>query len=201
MQRKLKDSVLVLCPACYGKAFGTIDIPLRSEGVKDDLNLVQVGTTGTYRGKKFEIVGRICIVMEDDRQNLWCASYDDPKSPVLWINQSFDSLSFAADTFHPFPPKSDLDLKAGGKAIFGEKLKMYVSLVSKCREIQYEGEVARFPKPDGNFLFIHAANNSNTALIICIDETLSKSEMLWAETMRLNEFQFENTRKFDDWPQ
>lgn len=198
-QRKLKDTALLLCPNCSGKAYGTIDIPEGSNGVPDDLSLIQIGSTGKYQNKKFEIVGRVRIETKDDFRSLWCATYDDEQNPTLWICQCLDSISFAAGSFNSFPPKSDLELKAGGKIVFGDRLKLFVTFVSKCESIHYEGEIAKFPKPDGNFLFIQGSNNSNTVLVVCIDESLRDTEMLWAETKQLGEVHFENTRKFDDW--
>ncbi len=201
MQRKLKESVLVLCTNCNAKVFGTIDIPAESHGVPDDYSVVQIGSTGKYRDKKFEIVGRIRMQMKDDFRSFWCATYDDDKNPTLWICQSLESIAFAADTFKPFPPKSDIDLNAGGKVVFGDKIKLYVNFVSAPLSIHYEGEIARFPRPDGRFVFVHAMNNSNSALVICVNNDLNDTEMLWAHTRELADVQFENTRKFNEWPQ
>ena len=200
VQRKLKDSALVLCTNCNAKVFGEMEIPSDGHGVSDDLCFLQIGSKGKYLNKKFEIVGRIRMQMKDDFRSLWCALYDDAKNPTLWICQSLESLSFAADTFKAFPPKSDVDLKAGGKVVFGDKIKLNVGFVSAPLTIQYEGEIARFPKPDGDFIFIHAANHNHTALVVCVNKNLENTEMLWAQTKELGDVQFENTRKFNEWP-
>jgi len=200
VQRKLKDSALVLCTNCNAKVFGEMEIPAESHGVPDDLSLIQIGSKGKYLSKKFEIVGRIRMQMKDDFRSLWCALYDDDKNPTLWICQSLESIAFAADTFKLFPPKSDIGLEAGGSVVFGDRVKLNVGFVSRPMSIHYEGEIARFPRPDGDFIFVHASNQSNTALVICVNKSLDNTEMLWAQTKELGDVQFENTRKFDEWP-
>lgn len=201
VQRKLKDSALVLCSNCNAKVYGTIDIPADSHGVPDDLSLIQIGTKGKYLNKKFEIVGRVRMQMKDDFRSLWCAMYDDDKNPVLWICQSLESLAFGADTFKQFPPNSDIDMNAAGKVVFGDKMKLTVSFAGAPLFVRYEGEIARFPKPDGSFVFLHAVSKNYTALVVCVDNDLKHTEMLWAQTMDLGEVKFENTRKFNEWPQ
>ncbi|HZY81955.1 MAG TPA: hypothetical protein VFE50_20670 [Cyclobacteriaceae bacterium] len=190
--------MLVLCPKCSAKVFGTIDISPESHGVPDDLSTVQVGSTGKYKEKKFEVIGRIRIQMIDDFRNLWCAVYDNDKT--LWICQSHESIAFADDNFKSFPPKSDIVMRAGGKVIFGDSVKLKVVFVGSMLYMHFEGEIAHFPHPQGDFAFVHAVNErGNTAIIVTKGNDMDKTELLWGVTKQIDQPIFENTRTIDGW--
>jgi DNA-directed RNA polymerase subunit RPC12/RpoP len=197
VQRKLKDSDLVICPACSAKVFGTATIPEKWTKVPDDLSVVQIGSTGKYNDKKFEIVGRIRIQMKDDFRTLWCALYDGSKT--LWIVQSLENIAFSEEPFKEFPPKSEFDVRAGARVEFGEKVILKVIFVGTCLKISYEGEIANFPYPDGTFVFVHAQNKQGNTVIIVTQGDMNRTRLLWGVTRQVEGTVFENTRTIDGW--
>lgn len=199
VQRKLKDSVLVLCPKCSTKVFGTVEIKPHMEGVPFDLSVLQIGSKGKYKNRKFEIVGRIRIQMKDDFRSIWCAEYESTKP--LWIVQSLENIAFAEDIFNPFPPSSNFDTRAGATVSMGDKTKLKIIFVGACIRMACEGEIARFPFLDEEFVFVHAANERGNTAIIVTQGSKGGTELLWGETKQLEDVAFQNTRTFDDWQQ
>ncbi len=69
----------------------------------DDWSYIQIGTTGEYKSRPFQIVGRIRLQLRSEYKNFWCAA--DHKGDSLWIAESFGSISIFAS------PMADISLK------------------------------------------------------------------------------------------
>lgn len=191
---KLNDTWLIVCDKCPSKVFGSAALPDSYFTMVDDWSAIQIGTTGKYKDKSFEVTGRIRLQMKADYRNLWCATYGDK---TLWISQSLESIGFFTTSFEKYPIEFYRP-NAGMYIEFSDRVKLKCETVEPCISIRYEGEVARFPYPMGNFILIQASNSSGNTVLVCRKDDLDL-QFLWGELKLLNTISFERIREFNEW--
>jgi hypothetical protein len=179
--QKLRDTWLVVCSQC-------------NESIPDDWSTIQIGSTGMYKEKTFKITGRVRLQMQNDFRNLWCAIYDDR---TLWISQSLESIGFFKTSFDAYPAEFSNPI-AGTYIVFSNKIKLKCELVEPCIGVKFEGEIARFPFPEGDFTFIQASNKEGNTMLVA-QQNNGNIQFLWGELSLVNAFSFENKREFNDW--
>jgi hypothetical protein len=93
-----KASVFAVCSFCKSTLVRH-DMNLENIGkmseIQDDLTPLQLGTTGNYDGKKFEIIGRLRIAYEDGFWNEWYALFGGDKTGWLAEAQGFYAMCFS----------------------------------------------------------------------------------------------------------
>jgi hypothetical protein len=92
-----KSSVFAVCSFCKASLVRE-DVDLTNVGkmsdLRDDLTPLQVGTTGKYGGKNFELAGRLKIGYSDGFWNEWFAVFADDKIGWLAEAQGFLGMCF-----------------------------------------------------------------------------------------------------------
>lgn len=114
---------------------------------KDELTPIQIGTHGQWKGKKFEIIGRVRCVYSEDYTNNWTMLFNDEtitmlvencgefavyEKVVMESNVSFSriaNMDYGAET---------VELPPGKQYILERK--------SYCKEMEVEGETWLFDK-------------------------------------------------------
>ena len=110
---RFKDrfSVHCVCPSC-GSMLGRVDDYTQALGqvadMPDDNSPLQLGTTGKYDGRAFEIIGRLKVQYEAGIWNEWYLYFADDRIGWLAEAQGFWMLNYPADGNPPLPPLQEL---------------------------------------------------------------------------------------------
>jgi ribosomal protein S27E len=114
-------SIQTSCRYC-GSIVVRTDVDLRAVGVKSSVpptvSPIQLGTGGTYRGKRFQVVGRLAYAYERGRWNEWHLAFEDGSTG--WLSDA--QAEYAVTTLAPAQPlpaatelRPGLDLSLGGQ--------------------------------------------------------------------------------------
>ncbi len=142
-------SVYAVCKYCSSMIVRH-DVDVESIGkmatLPDDMSPIQIGTEGSYRGVRFNIIGRMKIGWEDGSWNEWFMVSNDGRKGWLAEAQGFYAVSFEDDDAlktikTESTPKLGTYLK-----LSNQKLK--VVDIKKATCIGSEGELP-FPAPQG----------------------------------------------------
>ncbi len=94
---KSRSSVMAVCSYC-GSTLVRHDMDLENLGkmaeLAQDMSPLQIGTTGNYEGKNFEIAGRQKITWENGTWNEWYLVFANGKDGWLADAQGFYMISF-----------------------------------------------------------------------------------------------------------
>src|SRR5262249_488995 len=148
------------CPSCgapvqfrWSSAVQTVCPFCRSILVRDDLKLENVGvvadlppdpspiclmTEGVYRGKSFQVIGRILYEWDDGAWNEWHIGFSDGTSGWLSDAQLQYAISFRADPRTPLPPAEQVF--PGKRLPFGQ-IEYQVSTITTALYKGVEGEL------------------------------------------------------------
>src|SRR3984957_19870591 len=109
----------VVCPFCHSILLRT-DLDLKKVGVVADLppdpSPIQLLTEGVYKGKKFEVIGRIIYEYEQGGWNEWHIVFSDATSGWLSDAQLQYAVSFLVPQSIPLPPEGQV--KRGSRLTF-----------------------------------------------------------------------------------
>jgi hypothetical protein len=106
-------NILAVCPFCRSLVQRK-DLDLEKLGVSAQLlpdgTVLQVGSGGSYRGARFEAVGRVQLKTPHGYWNEWCLAFEDGRQGWLGEAQGAYAVSFAAE--YSVPPLKDLKVMA-----------------------------------------------------------------------------------------
>jgi len=118
---KSKASVFAVCSYCRSTLVRH-DMDLEAVGkmaeLQDDLTPLQIGTTGKYKGKAFEIIGRMKVSYDDGFWNEWYLYFAEGKHKEGWLAeaQGFYAVCFEVDE-SVAPPRNDASTLQPGRLI------------------------------------------------------------------------------------
>lgn len=192
-----KASVFAVCNFCKTSAVRH-DVDLQSIGkmadLQYDLTPFQVGTTGNYDGKKFEIIGRLKVAYSDGFWNEWYTISGDGEVGWLAEAQGFLAMCFELDSNIPpideIIPGHVVSIKPHGK--------FEVEDIRRVHCIYSEGELP---------LNAAKGRRSNSVDLVSVGMNLKMATIEYADTVRayvgkyqeFDDFAFENLRKIDGW--
>jgi len=204
------------CPSCgapvqfrWSSAVQTVCPFCRSILVRDDINLQNVGvvgdlppdaspiclwTEGTYRGKSFQVLGRILYEWDDGGWNEWHIVFADGTSGWLSDAQLQYAVSFLADPHKEIPPAKEIFT---GKRISFNKVEYQVTAVTTALYRGVEGELpfAYYDKATMTF----ADLRSSTRVFGTIDYSEQPPLLFLGESVSFEELQLKNLRQFEGW--
>lgn len=191
---QLNDAWLIVCPSCHQEITSVGIKDDKAFHMPDDWSVIQIGTTGTYKGQSFIVCGRIRFQMKYDFRNLWCARYGDK---TIWIGQSLESVGYFTPPFAPYPYQFE-NIRAGLFIEFSDKIKLKCEMIESCLSVHYEGEIAEYPFPDARVAIIQASNTAGNTVLIFTNPG-GRQHFLWGELMLVYGVSFENVRTFAEW--
>jgi Domain of unknown function (DUF4178) len=197
VQFRWSSAVQTVCPFC------------KSILVRDDLNITKVGvvadlppdpspiclwTEGNYRGKNFQVLGRIVYEWEDGGWNEWHIVFSDGTSGWLSDAQLQYAVSFWTNPGTALPPPSEAS--RGATLQFGNT-KYEVATVTTASYKGVEGELP-FPfygKKDMFFADLRTPGRQFGT----IDYSDPTPQLFLGEWVEFEELQFKNLRQFEGW--
>jgi hypothetical protein len=204
------------CPSCgapvqfrWSSAVQTVCPFCRSILVRDDLDLKNVGkvadlppdpspislwTEGTYRGKSFQVLGRIIYAWENGGWNEWHIVFSDGSSGWLSDAQLQYAVSFVANPATPLPAAPEV--RRGAHFTF-DQIDYEVATRTRASYKGVEGELP-FPfygKSDMLFADLKTAGRAFGTL----DYSDPTPLLFLGEWVEFEELQLKNLRQFEGW--
>jgi hypothetical protein len=197
VQFRWSSAVQTVCPFCH------------SILVRDDLNLKNVGkvadlppdpspisllTEGTYRGKSFQVLGRIIYAWEDGGWNEWHIVFSDGSSGWMSDAQLQYAVSFVVNPGKPLPAAAEV--RRGTEVEFNQ-INYEVATITRASYKGVEGELP-FPfygKSDMLFADLKTAGKAFGTL----DYSDSQPLLFLGEWMDFEDLHLKNLRQFEGW--
>ncbi len=194
---KSRASVFAVCPFCKTSAVRH-DMDLEAVGkiseLQYELTPFQVGTTGMYDGKKFEIIGRLKVAYEDGFWNEWYALFGGEETGWLAEAQGFLAMCFELNNVSNIPsvdnvmPGNLIDIPPNGY--------MTVEDMRRVHCIYSEGELP-----------MAAAQGRRSMSVDLVGDDLKMGTIEYGENVRVyaglyqdfDDFTFQNLRRIDGW--
>jgi len=204
------------CPSCgapvqfrWSSAAQTVCPFCRSILVRDDLDLKNVGkvadlppdpspislwTEGTYRGKSFQVLGRIIYAWENGGWNEWHIVFSDGSSGWLSDAQLQYAVSFLVNPGTPLPGPAEI---SRGSHFTFNQIDYEVATRTRASYKGVEGELP-FPfygKSDMLFADLKTAGRAFGTL----DYSDPAPLLFLGEWVEFEDLQLKNLRQFEGW--
>jgi prepilin-type processing-associated H-X9-DG protein len=197
VQFRWSSAAQTVCPFCRSILVRT-DIDLQNVGKVADLppspSPIQLQTEGTYRGKAFQVLGRIIYEYENGGWNEWHIVFSDGTSGWLSDAQLQYAISFLVDPGVALPPKN---AAFRGKEFTFHKVQYAISTVTIAT---YKGVEGELPFPfygKSNMLF--ADLHSSSRAFGTIDYSEDPPLLFLGEWVEFEELQLKNLKQFEGW--
>lgn len=205
-----------ICPSCgapvqfrWSSAAQTVCPFCKSILVRDDLNLKNVGTVadlpldpspiqlqteGVYKGKSFQVLGRIVYEWDQGGWNEWHIGFSDGASGWLSDAQLQYAVSFLASPAEPLPQPAEV---FRGEDIMLAQTNYTVSTITKARYKGMEGELP-FPfygKSGMTFADLRTSGKQFGTLDYSDETPL----LFLGEWVEFDDLHLKNLRQFEGW--
>ncbi len=193
---KSKASVFAVCSFCRSTLVRQ-DMDLEKIGemadLQDDLTPLQIGTSGQFDGKSFELVGRLQVSYDDGYWNEWYVLFNDSETGWLAEAQGFYALCkpFA---MNEIPARSDV--YPGLHVKFGES-------VLRCEDIRdvrcafSEGELPMNAMRGRKSTSVDFAGSFES--MATIEYAEQETRVFRGQYREFDDLKFRNLRYIDGW--
>jgi hypothetical protein len=198
VQFRWSSAVQTVCTFCK-TIIVRDDLDLKNVGVVADLppdpSPIQLTTEGVYKGKRFDVIGRIIYQWDGGGWNEWHIVLNDGTSGWLSDAQLQYAVSFAV-------PATNVELPHSSKVFRGKKLMINGSelQVATMTRAIYKGVEGELPFPyygKEEMLFADLRNAGRT--FGTIDYSEDPPLLFLGETVEFEELQLKNLRQFEGW--
>ncbi|MDQ3290691.1 MAG: DUF4178 domain-containing protein [Bacteroidota bacterium] len=196
LQFKSEYSVGIICPNCQNIArrvhleSNTLD---KMEAVREDMSIICLGTTGTYRDLTFEVIGRLQYFFQDCYRNHWFLHFSD--GTIGWLGDwagnycMFKAVNEIRNTFEK--PEINKKIQIYNKEYLLEQMAVSFRVFG-------EGELPGFYLNDDKFIRLEFFN-VNSGLAIAHVFTQNKLEAFTGHYLEVGDLQLQNFRQHHDW--
>lgn len=197
VQFRWSGAVQTVCPFCRSIIVRS-DIDVRVVGTVADLppdsSPIQLLTEGIYRGKAFQVVGRILYEYEQGGWNEWHIVFSDGASGWLADAQSEYDVSFLSNPPKPLPEAESVPR---GCAFSFDNAEYRVTSRTRAHYRGVEGELPfeYWGKSDMLFLDLRTVDGR----FATIDYSENPPLLFLGEAVEFENLQFKNLRQFEWW--
>lgn len=192
------DSTLAqVCPTCLSIA-RRISVEgaqiQKAEPVREELTILQVGTTGTYSNQAFEVIGRIQYFFTEGYRNHWFILYKSGKTG--WLGDWAGNYSlFQEATYTSLMP---LTGRAAGETLSISKISLEIEVIDKVNVIYWEGEVPEQGLLEKNFTAIELFSTNGQMGLLHTSGSGTPHTYL-GQYVALQDLTLQNTRVHHEW--
>lgn len=201
MQFRWSSAAQIICPFCHSILVRN-DLVLENVGKVADLppdpSPIQLLTEGVYKGKKFEVIGRIIYEYDQGGWNEWHIVFSDGVSGWLSDAQLQYAISFITKPDQTLPPQEKMANAAPGAhpVKFG-KVEYSNATMTTASYKGMEGELPFRFVGRSNMLF--ADLRTTGPGFGTIDYSESPPLLFLGEWVEFDDLQLKNLRKFEGW--
>jgi len=192
------QAVQATCPYCKGVLVRT-DLDLTLVGRQADFprtgSPIQLGTTGRWRGSRFEVVGRLAYQWERGRWNEWYCRRADGRSAWLADAQLEYAMTEAAPEGTPVPAVSRL--RVGDRHAF-QGVTYEVAAITEAWYLGTEGELPFPSTARAHCRFVDLQDG--TGRFATLDDSEHPPLLFLGEYVAFTDLALEGLRDFEGWP-
>ncbi len=166
----------------------------KAEPVREELTILQVGTTGTYSNQAFEVIGRIQYFFTEGYRNHWFILYKSGKTG--WLGDWAGNYSlFQEATYTSLMP---LTGRAAGETLSISKISLEIEVIDKVNVIYWEGEVPEQGLLEKNFTAIELFSTNGQMGLLHTSGSGTPHTYL-GQYVALQDLTLQNTRVHHEW--
>ncbi len=197
VQFRWSSSAQTVCPFCHSILVRN-DLVLENVGKVADLppdpSPIQLMTEGVYKGKKFEVLGRIIYEYDQGGWNEWHIVFSDGTSGWLSDAQLQYAISFLVASTKELPPSSQMQ---HGNALKTNNIDFTVATITRA---SYKGMEGELPFPFyGKTNMVFADLRTTGPGFGTIDYSENPPLLFLGEWVEYDDLQLKNVRKFEGW--
>lgn len=193
---KSKASVFAVCSFCKSTLVRN-DLNLEKVGemaeLLDDLTPLQIGTTGVFEGKTFELLGRLQVSYPEGYWNEWYALFSNAETGWLAEAQGFYAVMFPS-TIENIPDPAEL---RPGRLVSFDKTVLEVEDIREVRCVYSEGELPINAMRGRQSTSVDFAGRNNH--MATIEYAKDETRVFQGEYKDFIELRFKNLREIDGW--
>lgn len=194
---KSKASIFAVCSFCKSTLLRE-DMDLTKTGemadLQDDLTPLQIGTTGMWGNKSFDIVGRLQVTYDGGYWNEWYILFNDSVTGWLAEAQGFYAVCVPT-TLDPIPDVSTLE--PGSLVQFDSRTILEVEDRREVRCAFSEGELPLAAKEGRKSTSVDFAGDRGQ--MATIEYAASGTRIFRGEYKDFDDLKFRNLRQIDGW--
>lgn len=138
---KSSVSLIAVCPYCKSQVVRG-DLKVEALGkvalLQEDGSVIQLATTGTFKGDSFQVVGRVQLRFPQGFWNEWFLDFNGGRQGWLGEAQGLYAVSFKTDPKSPVPPFSSLSV---GKKVTVDGEEFEIRDLRRAEYLSAEGEL------------------------------------------------------------
>jgi hypothetical protein len=197
VQFRWSSAVQAVCPFCHSILIRD-DLELKNVGQVADLppdpSPIQLLTEGTYKGKTFQVTGRIVYEYEQGGWNEWHIVFSDGASGWLSDAQLQYAISTLAKPGSPLPSSGEV---FRGKKLILEQTEFEVATMTVA---MYKGVEGELPFPYyGKSDMIFADLRTSGRAFATLDYSEEPPLLFLGEWVEFEELKLQNLRQFEGW--
>ncbi len=197
VQFRWSSAVQTACPFCKSIIIRR-DLVLKNVGTVADLppdpSPLQLLTEGTYKGKKFQITGRLVYEYEQGTWNEWHILFSDGASGWLSDAQLTYAVSFLTNPGITLPSDQEI---SRGKPLVLQKHEFEVTTLTVAMYKGFEGELPFPYYQQSDILF--ADLRSTGPAFGTIDYSENPPLFFLGEWVEFDDLKLKNLRQFEGW--
>ncbi|MGM9999547.1 MAG: DUF4178 domain-containing protein [Candidatus Bruticola sp.] len=194
---KLESSLYSTCEHCHSVLLRQ-DMDIQSIGtascVHSDTSPLQIGTSGTFKGVGFEILGRTQAIQSDGFWNEWFIAFNDGRTG--WLSESIGEYCITIQQTPKKPLPNYDKVKIGTVLQYGGTSYM-VTNKGKAQVVAFEGELNFNPRGSYDLYYLDLRSYSGKAGTIDYSDVFAGEgapELFLGEYLDFKEFNFRNLR-------
>lgn len=192
------ESFLLVCPKCATIIVNEKGYVIESPAPPDDWSILQLGVTGSYQTKAFEVIGRIRLQLRQEYKNYWCVWFDQGQK-YGWLAESFGKYAMCEPTVFNLDDMGDIfTIKAGDKFELYSKSTVIVDYVDPCEWVSVEGEVAHWADFT-RFISVQAQNNESIVAFFNLNQGTHRVNFIVGEACTLELLALTGIREWNEW--
>lgn len=134
-------AILYTCTACATVIANKTQLPLPKNLMPEDWSIIQIGTTGVFNKKGFEVVGRIRMQMRKEYKNYWCLWFP-VEMKYGWLVESLGFYAICSDTFFEITQLEIIQkIRANTSFKVTENTSVTIDEVDFCESLSFSGEI------------------------------------------------------------
>ncbi len=201
VQFRWSSAAQTVCPFCHSILVRT-DVALENVGKVADLppdpSPIQLLTEGTFKGKKFEVIGRIVYEYEQGGWNEWHIVFSDGTSGWLSDAQLQYAISFLTPADRELPSAEKMSNAAPCACTLSLKGVQYSN--ATMTRASYKGVEGELPFPFyGKSDMLFADLKTTGRAFGTIDYSENPPLLFLGEWVEFDELQLKNLRQFEGW--
>ncbi|MDX2105961.1 MAG: DUF4178 domain-containing protein [Candidatus Melainabacteria bacterium] len=167
--------------------------------LQDDLTPLQIGTTGKYKGKAFEIIGRMKVSYDDGFWNEWYLYFPEGKHREGWLAeaQGFYAVCFDVDE-RVAPPRNEASSLKPGRCIeFQDRGLFEIEDIHEVKCLVSEGELPVNAMKGRESLSVDLTGPD--VQMATIEYAKDEIRVFAGGYQDFDEFKFHNLREIEGW--